>query len=328
MSWRATLAGLRKRFERDPNVLAIARGVKISRGEMTSRDAVVFFLARKQPRPARPLPTTVVDLREDGTRNSARRYPTDVRELTLARPCSSGRRIERVLAHGAGAIERGTLSLAFDAQLESVPRRRLLLGCSHVFADVWGRRPLDDYRLRGIGDGGRRYTATPVARTRARSRGREFALAYDAALARLVSGAAAVPCWSIPRLRRTLRGLHARPLRLRQPLCCLGAATGRVVTGALATLGLRAPLEYRRGGRSQLVQVANLYELAGVAAASGDSGGLVFLRDRAVGLVVGELFDAKLQRWTTVFHRLSSLASHLQRLQGGGVAAALLEGPP
>ena len=75
------------------------------------------------------------------------------------------------------------------------------------------------------------------------------------------------------------------------------------------------------------MRVANLYELSGAAPADGDSGAIVFSGDQAVGLVVGDFFDAQRRQRTTVFHRLSSLAAHLRDLRGGADAARILAGP-
>jgi hypothetical protein len=328
MSWTTTIARLRERYEWDPNILAIARGIKFRKGSATAEDAVVFFVAKKRRQPAQPVPRHVFDVRRDGSLDRSRRHATDVRELSQASARSSGRRSERVLAIGAGPIERGTITLAFDSRVLPGPARRMLLSCSHVLADIWGRRDLDEYRVRGIGDGGRRYRGQPVVRTKARRVKGEVRLTYDAALARIGTNASAVPRWSIPRLHRQLTGLYTRPLQLRQRLSFLGAATGQVLPGIVATLAFPAPLDYRMGGQVRRVKVGNLYELAGAAPADGDSGGIVFVRDQALGLVVGGFFDAQIQQWTAVFHRISSVVSHLQGLQDGADAAAILAGPP
>lgn len=323
MSWRATIRRVEKRFADDPSVLGITRGVKIVAGTPTDVDAVVFLVARKQRRPRRPLPTYVHGVREDGSIDRSIRYPTDVRELREAAPRSSGRRIDRYLSQGAGRIEKGTIGLAFPA---APPPAVTLLSCSHVVADVWERRPLAAYRLKGWGDGRRRFVAVPTCRTRVTRRSGGFTLPFDAGIARVIANAAAVPCWSIPRIRRSLAGLYPGAIRLRMTLSVLGGTSPRAASGMVLATDFSTTLRYPFGGGHRPVRVSNLYELDGFAPLDGDSGAIVYRRAEAVGFVVGSFFDPGLGRHTAIFHRISSAAARLRRMRGGGAASALL--PP
>jgi hypothetical protein len=294
---RRTAAACRRRYRGRRDVLDVGVGVKYRRGRRCDEGLCVqFCVSRKLRRPGRRrLPRFVYARRRDGTPDRRRRIPTDVVVVRDARfACGAGTLLE---APG----ETGTLTLLF----RNAPERRFyLLTCAHVAGSLESSPPADPRLESGCCPGG--ALATTVVNAVA-ERG---TVAWDVALARLEARCTPQPERRVDGSRTALRRLRAPQAILPgAPVECATARSGRfaaVVASDARTLRIRLDRAVYR--------VRNLFLLE-ARPLPGDSGGLVFDGDEAVGILVAGDAAPGNSGWG-LFQPLAGAIAHLEALCG------------
>lgn len=296
---RRTASACRLRYGRRRGVLDVGVGVRFRAGRRCDGDLCVqFCVSRKLRHPgARRLPRFVYARRRDGTLDRRRRIPTDVVAVRDARfACAAGTRLD---APG----EAGTLTLLFRNRTDGAS---YLLTCAHVVGSLAHAPPADPRLESGCCPGG--TFATTVAHSVA-ARG---AVDWDVALARLETR-----CTPRPGLR--VEGSPTRLRRLRKPEAilpgdrveCATARSGRLAAAVVSDArSLRIRLD------RVVYRVRNLY-LLDARPQPGDSGGLVFAADEAVGILVAVAgSDAPDRVGWGLFQPLAGALEHLEERCG------------
>ncbi len=270
---RRTAAACRRRYLGWTNVLDVGVGLKFRSGRLGDEEPCVQFCVRRKLR--RPgehrLPRFVYARRRDGKVDRNRRIPTDVVVIRSPRfACGAGTRLE-------AAGELGTLTLLFRNRPDG---GYYLLTCAHVAGSL-ERSPPPDPRLESECCRG-----APFATTLANSVAERGAVAFDIAIARLERACT-------PRPVRRVQGSRIRLQRLRPaaaifpgaPVECATARSGAF--SAVVASDARS-LRVRLDGSDYLVR--NLF-LIQARLLPGDSGGLVFEGDEAIGILVAVAGD-------------------------------------
>jgi len=297
-----SLARAREAAERNyrahPNVVGVGAGRKYRKGKRTDEVCCIqFFVTRKfRNREAigRSLPRFVYGRRGDGSVDRTVRFPTDVIAVGRVEPaCSAGSPLDSETG------QFGSITLLFRNRLTSPAGRLLMLTCAHVVGDLSSATPSDPEvestccrDLEPLGE---------AILSSVRS-GRN--VDYDIALIR-ISEDAELRC-QLGFLTTTggvgLRGfLPAREIDPELQVECdfpISGARPARVDGFAGTVLMTI------GGRDCCVQNAFLLR-ANVR--RGDSGGLVFRGDRAVGILIGR--SASGWGW---FHALEEAVDHLR----------------
>lgn len=255
-----------------PNVIGIGAGKKSTGGNWTDELSIHFFVSKKvssEDLKGRKVPTFVYGRFEDGRTNRKKRYVTDVIEAgNIKLTCCAGTTI-----YGKGKI--GTITLLFRNKAISNDKWYYILTCSHVVADL-AEQISDGVINSGYCDG---TFADVVKRSKCNDE-------YDIALAKLTENAVKELGPDLPRIDCKIAGItliltHFFPSdKIDMGLlvhCRVGNANppGRVVTA--------------RGGAVSILYKGctykNLY-LLNIGLKVGDSGGIVYHDDAAVGIVV------------------------------------------
>jgi hypothetical protein len=213
------------------------------------------------------LPGFVYGRFRNGRIDYRRRIPTDVIPLgRIHAACGAGSLLDAPGDHGL-------ITLIFRNKAEA-GNRYYLVSCAHVAGDVHRSPPAYSELTCD------RSAAEPFARTLVNATARANELAYDIALARIEERAQPLRELRIRGERFSLKSFL--PRRFLQPGLGVSAVLrNRTVRGAIDSLEVSASVGY--GGRT--CRVHNLFGL-NVAARKGDSGGLIYRRTQAVGIVV------------------------------------------
>ena len=266
-----------RRYRSLPEVVGVGPGLRVQGGVETGELCVQFLVRRKRARPRRPVPRFVYARDQRGAVDHHLKFPTDVIEVG-----------QPELACGGGAplvadFEDGTITLIFRNRAESGNNAWYLLTCAHVASDLIDSPPSDPSLL-----GPSCVSTVPFAQTLKNSLPDRTRLAYDIALARISAEA---------RNELGPNGLAA--------LDGLVSEDGARLTGFLDPGEIRPSLEIRcQSGVSgaadghlswgpglvdvlldgSWLQLDDVY-MTDIASQPGDSGGIVFSQDEAVGLV-------------------------------------------
>jgi len=264
---RRTAAACRRRYLGWPNVLDVGVGLKFRSGRLGDENPCVqFCVRRKLRRPAHRLPRFVYARRRDGKIDRRRRIPTDVVVVRSPRfACGAGTRLE---APG----ELGTLTLLFRNRPDG---GYYLLTCAHVAGSL-ERSPPPDPRLESECCRG-----APFATTVANSVAERGAVAFDVAIGRLERACTPRPVRRVEGSRTRLRRL--RPAAAIFPGARVDCATARSGAFSAVVASDARALRVRLDGTAYLVR--NLF-LIQARLLPGDSGGLVFDREEAIGILV------------------------------------------
>jgi hypothetical protein len=275
--------------------------LKYKRNKPQEELCVQFFVREKQRQPlSRPLPKFVYGV-SGGRIDRSVKFPTDVIKVgKLHLACGAGTRLE---ALGSA----GTATLFFRNRAEPSQSVYYVLTCSHVVGDLTDSPPVNDEV--NCPDC---IETSPFGNVIKNSISRGEPLEYDIALARLTDSA--VKALGADRLRQLdgrvededlvlTKILDAKDIRPSVEVDCnlarSGSRSGRVRSFAGSFLA-----ELR--GRELLVH--NLYILD-VAAVPGDSGGLIYSDDCAIGVIVARSPDG----WAW-FHSLQGAIGYLGKL--------------
>jgi len=296
---RRTAAACRRQYRYHRNVLDVGVGVKYRAGRRSSAGLCVqFCVSRKQRRPgASRLPGFVYARRRDGSPDRRRRIPTDVVVVRDARfACVAGVRLD---APG----ETGTLTLLFRNRSDGA---FYLLTCAHVAGSLAHSPPADPRLASRCCPGG------VFARTVAQSVALRGAVDWDVALAKVEARCVAQPDRRVLGSRTPLRRLRApEAIVPGDRVECATARSGRFVAWVASdarSLRIRlARVVYR---------VRNLFLLE-ARPRPGDSGGLVFDGDEAVGILVAVAGDGSAgQSGWGLFQPLAGAIAHLEAHYG------------
>ncbi len=296
---RRTAAACRRRYRGRGHVLDVGLGVKYRQGRRCDQGLCIqFCVSRKLLRPGRRrLPRFVYARRSDGTLDRSRRIPTDVVVVRDARfACGAGTRLE---APG----ETGTLTLLF----RNAPDRDFyLLTCAHVAGSLEVSPPADPRLESDCCPGG------TLATTIAQSVAERGTVDWDVALARLETRCTPQPERRVDGKRAALRRLRATEAILPGAAVeCATARSGRfaaVVASDARTLRVRLDRVVHR--------VSNLFLLE-ARPLPGDSGGLVFDGNEAVGILVAVAGgDPPGHAGWGLFQPLAGAIAHLETLCG------------
>jgi hypothetical protein len=300
---RAALEAAREAAERNyrthPNVLGVGVGRKFRRHAPTSEAGCIqFFVARKLRRGrsiGRSLPRFIYGRRPDGSVDRHVRLPTDVIHVGRIEPaCSAGSQLDSETGRF------GSIALLFrNGSSGGSAGCLLLLTCAHVVGDATQPTPGAPAVECGCCRGVRPFGHAILSSVQDRG-----ALEYDVALVRIADGAD-LRCtlgWRATSAGTVLRGflpraeIHAE-LDVECDFAISGARPARV-DGTAGTVLM--PI----GGRDCWVRNAFLVR---TDVRRGDSGGLLYSGDRAVGI----LFGRSPQGWGW-FHPLEDAVAHLQ----------------
>jgi hypothetical protein len=265
----------KKNYGHYPNVLGVGVGTKYSKGKNTPSGQVLsvqFYVRKKVKRLTRSkrLPRFIYARNPNGSIHYGRKVPTDVIELKNLRfACRSGTEI--------GVIgETGTLSLLFRNKIAG-QNGTYLITCAHVAGDVRQSPPVDP----GI-ESSCCTTNRFFATTLANSTQKNGTVEYDIALAQVLTDCLPQPELRVIGSTRILRRfLSAADIR---PGMTLDCAFPRSNIPSATIASFRTSLPLALDGRTY--QVQNLF-LINQSPRPGDSGGLLYSGDEAVGILVG-----------------------------------------
>jgi hypothetical protein len=295
MGVQSVIAHARRRFLAAENVLAIGRGRKRTAGETLKVSAVIFYVRKKGPRnydATSRIPARLCDRKANGSADRSRWFRTDVREVGAVELVSSGRQL-------SSSFRRGTASLVFDFPAGG-EGAVYALTCAHVIGDVHMASPgFKRVKLALPGSG---FVRGGRLRQVSQRNGR---LEFDIAIAKLDDRAPSVPLRGVPDDDTVFTRFTKPPLSHGRRVKILGYKTGRVTRGRIVG-PLHTPLSIDFNAGPLLVR--NLYVLDDFSPKSGDSGGIIYSRDRAIGLVV-----AKFSTGGCLFHSLYSATKRLLR---------------
>jgi hypothetical protein len=298
---RKVIEAAYKNYKRYPNVCGISHGAKFSDGQRNSsiKNAVQFFVSKKignKEDLKKTLPGFVYGRNKQGKVDKSVKIPTDVIELqNLELCCLSGNEVST----STGA--RGSINLIFENQVGDPSV--LILTCSHVAGDMTFS-PLAD-ELRG-GNMDCQFQANVIANTVVL----DGEVEYDIAVA--------------------------------QPFNVFGTADQLTSTANVQFTGFGIAEDYKEGTvlechslmsevhnirieseesffeniltpEGNQVIVHNLLACTGIVE-RGDSGGIVYRDDRAVGIIVAKADD----NWVFI-HPLENAVNHLSDLSGLGI---------
>lgn len=273
---RAAAAAAR-RYLPLPGVVGVGPGLRVQKGVETGDLCVQFLVRRKRRRPPRPVPRFVYARDRRGAVDYRVKFPTDVIEVG-----------EPELACGGGSpvsanSEDGTITLIFRNRAESGDAAWYLITCSHVASGLVDSPP-EDAALRSP----LCVTADSFAQTVKNALPEGLHLAYDIALARISADARselgedglAELDGAIDdddtRLTGFLPPDEIGPsLEIRCQLGVSGSANGRVTWG---------PGSFQVLLDGSWLRVDDVY-MTGMGVEPGDSGGIAFSGDEAVGIV-------------------------------------------
>ena len=306
MGVQSVIAHARRKFLAARNILAIGYGPKRVGDETRDVSAIIFYVRKKGPKSydARTrVPKWLCDRDATGSIDRSRRFRTDVREIGSARLVSSGQRC-------SSSFHKGTASLAFDAYSGN-SRAVYALTCAHVIGDVHLNTPgFERVKLEIPGAG---YALGSRVHQVSKRNGR---LEFDIAIAKLDDAAPAVPLRVVPKDGTAFTGFMKPPLPRNRRVRILGYKTRAVKNGRIVgPLHTAMPIHFDGG----LLHVRNLYVMEDFTPKRGDSGGIVYAGDRAIGVVV-----AKFTRGGCLFHSLYSATKRLFRQPSLGLDVDLI----
>ncbi len=289
-----------QRYGHHPNVLGISAGTKYRKKTPLEQFCVQFFVKKKRRRPkSRPLPKFVYGVK-DGQIDRSVKIPTDVievRKVHLAGGAGS-----RLIAFGS----EGSITLFFRNRTESSESAYYVLTCSHVVGDLTCSPPVN-HEI----DCPDCCKVSPFGLVIKNTTSQGEYLEYDIALAKVTP--------------KTIEALGPSALR---PLDGKVDGGNVVLKSFMEANEIRPPLQvecqllhgWRTGTirsfagtfltelRGRKLRVRNLF-LLDVGVVPGDSGGIVYSEDRAVGLVVAHSPEG----WTW-FHPFQGAVDYLASL--------------
>ena len=292
----ATVDRATKNYRSYPGVCAVSFGSKFSDGELVEGvEAVQFFVTDKIDvvQLSRSLPKHVFVRTEDGALDRSAKVPTDVIELKNMRLCCQG-------GDGVGNEfgAEGSLALIFENFADA--GRRMALTCSHVASDLLSAG--QSFEISGGADGCFFFATTTAFTTVDND-----SLTFDIALAEIVQ-IDEFPPREVRGAGVTLTGFADMQTSVQgdQFECRSRRAGDHTITLQSAS----ATFQNVDADDVGLITLDNLYACKGQVE-RGDSGGIVYLGDKAVGIIVAMADDG----WVFI-HALSDAIAFLEAQAG------------
>lgn len=295
----ATLDSVKSNYRYFANVCGVAYGTKFSDGApLADTPSVQFFVREKLPEGdlAKPLPKFVYARSTTGSIDYTARISTDVIELrNLELCCFAGNEVTRV----GGST--GSVALMFENK--TADRKKLVVTCAHIVGDL--ALVPHDAEIRGgqSNPGGCLFRAHVLASTQAENGHLEYDVAvgevfssndfFDLGLANSDIVFASFGTYED----------QDRESKLEFRSSASPARTANIASNTVTIRRIETP-------EGNQVTVHNLIACKG-SAVRGDSGGIAFVDDRAVGMLVARADDD----WVFV-HVLSDALSHLSEKHG------------
>lgn len=282
-----------------PEVCAVSLGAKYSSGERLSNvEAVQFFVTEKKDKSSlkKQLPRHVYKRTQVGELVRSVRILTDVIELrNLELCCFAG---DEVASVGGST---GSVTLIFENKTSD--NRKFIVTCSHVAGDLTVSPAPGELRGGESVPGGCLFTAHVLANTVAKGGHVEF----DIGIGEIKSATGFTDLGVGNEMVRFAGFARPDDLARDNVVDCLSqisaAGTAMVVSELASFRQVKTPL-------GSHVTIHNLIACRGVAEL-GDSGGIVYLGDRAVGMIVARADDD----WMFI-HPLQEAISHLGSISG------------
>lgn len=304
----ATVRRAHRNYRHYAGVVGVSSGSKFSDGRrLDDVRAVQFFVREKLPLSeiARPLPGFVYARHPDGSIDRDRRLPTDVIELRdLQACCGAGSRIERVGA-------RGTITLMFKDKV-SPGGETWGLTCAHVVGDLSQPPPANTMLVGGADQ------CLFIADAQGASIMSDGRLPFDIALVKVRDPVPTFDDCSVLGVAAPITRISDRErISVLDQFSCAFGVTG---TGTAVVESIAATLE-GVDVNGQEVSIENLVAARGTAV-PGDSGGLLYRNDEAVGILVARAAD----NWL-FFQPLAEAIAFLEQ-ETGMTLAPFVTAPP
>ncbi len=290
----ATLDGVQGNYRYFANVCGVAYGTKFSDGApLIDTPSVQFFVSEKRPEQelAKSLPKFVYGRSQTGVIDRAVRIPTDVIELrNLEMCCFAGNEVARV----GGST--GSVALMFENK--TADRKQFVVTCAHVAGDL--EHVSSDAEIRGGQPipGGCLFRAHVVASTLANN----GQLEYDVAIGEVFSASEffdlGLANSSVTLTQFGTDSDQERDSTLEFRSSVSADRTADITSSTTSIRRIQTP-------EGNHVTVHNLIACKGKAV-RGDSGGIAFVEDRAVGMLVARADDD----WVFI-HPLRDALEHL-----------------
>jgi hypothetical protein len=268
-----------RRYREHPNVLGIAAGTKYRDDKPQEKELCVqFFVRRKGGRLlSSHLPRFIFGMRR-GRIDRSLKFPTDVIKVgKVDLSCGAGTCLESL---GSAA----TTTILFRNRAERSPSAYYVLTCSHAVGDLSSSPPVDNSI--NCPDCGK---TSPFGRVIKNSTPQGESLDYDIALVRLTDSA--LEELGSRRLQQLDGSIEGASLVLTKMFDAHDIRPSLEVDCQLARSGPRSGTVRSFAGsfsavlRGRELLIHNLYVLD-VAVVPGDSGGIVYANDSAVGMIV------------------------------------------
>jgi hypothetical protein len=295
----ATVAACRKRYGHYPNVIGIGAGLKVTKGQVLfNKDEEIdtticmhFYVRHKvQDLPSGSrLPRFVYARTAEDTVDRTWRIPTDV--VNVGSPRFAQKSGTAIFPTG----KSGAITIVFQNRAGS-RRSSYLVTCAHIVGDLMQSPPVDPL----ICDQSGAHLATTIANSTAV----QGAVTYDIALARLFINCAPEDNLGIEGTTTKISGFlsHSQIRPGLQVDCAFPVSNVLRATVVSDRITLPIVLD------GLACHVSNLF-LINHAAQKGDSGGLLYSEELAVGILVAMSDEG----WG-LFHPLKEAFEHLQHI--------------
>lgn len=296
---RAKQAALRL-YGSYPNVVGISAGTKFKNLAATDNHAAIHFYVRQKTRPKRGklLPRTVYGRFKNGKVNRKLRFATDVIEVGRVKTvCGAGSRISASIGLNR---QNGTITFLFKNKA-GPDKKYYAVSCAHVIGDINGPNgtPVTS-------DSECSQDAT-FATTIFYSTQKDEAVEYDIAVAEINPACLPLPDLEIAGTNTAIRSFMPKS-RINPPLpvsCALPVSNAQ--RGVVSSEAGTVSVEYKKG----TYEVQNAWMVkANKRVKEGDSGGIVYAGDVAIGVVFASSDTDDGWAW---FHPLVDAFAYLQK---------------
>jgi hypothetical protein len=295
---KRALKAAQYKFMKNPNIVGVGVGTKLKRGKATrEHNSIQFFVVRKRSLSSITgpvLPKFVYGRRPNGQVDRRYRIPTDVIKVGRIRAtCGAGSAIETLGKEGAIALLFTNKAAAGGS---------FLVSCAHVLSDLRVSVPVVDELFSNC-----RPAQQPFARTVASATAKNGVLQFDVALGQLV--AALPPSEDLVVETAPVRHLERffPSEEIKAPLLCdCALPASNIPSASVMSFSGAAQVSYPQGD----FVVKNAYVIA-ASVRPGDSGGLLFVENSALGIVF-----ARSDEGFAWFHALEPAIDYLEQRYG------------
>ncbi len=269
-----------KNYMHFPNVIGVGMGLKFTKDSPVDDQLSVVFYVRqkvKQIPSKKRLPRFVYARTEEGKIDYSLKLRTDVVEMkNLKFAFQSGVQIKAL-------GKSGTITMVFQNKKEGHTNEFYLITCSHVVGDMSSSPPVSR-KIRNLKQATGTFTATTIGNSEIKGGGY---IDYDIALAQFDDESMPQNELQVARSSITL-GRFMPSEKIKEGMSFNSSfpvsKIKKVRVDSFCFTPI--PIRYHRGE----YQVKNLFKITPVPS-EGDSGGLLYDNDKAVGILVGKSED-------------------------------------